>query len=112
MPAILIELKAAGKKVEEDSNQDRVGAIIQALGHFWGWCDTVAGYCALLIRFGVPLGRLAALNAERKDAVLEGAAIKREEAKTGRPSRKRFAGSKPSAAAIARSVARQGRVRH
>lgn len=91
LPAITIELKARGKEIVEGGNQERVGDVIQATGHLWGWCDTVVGYCALLTSFGVPLGRYAALNAERKDAVLEGAAIKREEAKTGVPSKKRYA---------------------
>lgn len=108
---ITIELKAPRKTPDE--NQEQVGAVIQEAGHFWGWCDSVAGYCALLVRAGVPLGPLAALNAERKDAVLEGAAIRREEARTGKVSRKRYRGAeKPSAAKIARSVARQGRVPH
>jgi hypothetical protein len=111
LPCIAIELKAPRKTPTE--NQERVGAVIQASGHFWGWCDSVAGYCALLIRAGVPLGAAAALNAERKDVVLESAAIRREEVRTGKVSRTRFgAAPRPSAAAVARSVARQGRVPH
>lgn len=89
LPAITIELKAKDKKVEEGGNQDRVGSLIEASGHLWGWCDSVAGYCALLTRFGIPLRPYASVKAEHHDLVLAGAAIKREEAKSGKPSKKR-----------------------
>jgi hypothetical protein len=111
LPCITIELKAPGNKPDE--SQEQVGAVIQASGHFWGWCNSVAGYCALLVRAGVPLGPHAALNAERKDAVLEGAAIRREEARTGKVSRKRYRGAeKPSVAQVRRAEALRARVPH
>jgi hypothetical protein len=102
-PAITIELKAKDKKPEPGGDQEKVGAVIQTSGHLWGWCDSVAGYCALLRRFGVVLGPYAAVKAEHHDLVLAGAAIKREEAKTGVPSKKRTykpRSAKPSAGRI------------
>jgi hypothetical protein len=115
-PAITIELKAKDKKVEEGGNQERVGTVIQQSGHLWGWCDTVAGYCALLRQFGVMLSPMATLHAEHHDLVLAGAAIKREEAKTGAPSKKRSykrQEAKPSASRVrkAEGMRRNGFVR-
>lgn len=110
LPAITVELKAYGKKPEPGGDQERVGGVIQASGHLWAWCDTVAGYAAILVRFGVPLTPYALLRAEHFDGILQAAAIKREEAKTGKPSRKRSYKSraaKPTAAQL-RKVA-QGR---
>lgn len=96
LPAITVELKAKGKAVIEGGSQDKVGAVIQKCGHLWAWCDTVVGYYEILRRFGIPMGNYAGVAAESKDGVLEGAAIEREEAKTGVPSKKRF--YKPRAA--------------
>jgi hypothetical protein len=110
LPAITIELEAPGNKPEPE--QIEVGAVIQNSGHLWGWCDSVEGYCALLRRFGVPLNPYAETKAQHHDLVLRGAAIKREEAKTGAPSKKRYAPRKvkPSAAKIRRVEAIRQRV--
>jgi hypothetical protein len=110
-PAITIELKARDKEVEEGGNQERVGAVIKASGHLWGWCDSVVGYCALLRQFGVPLAPIATLRAEHHDLVLAGAAIKREETKTGVPSKKRTYKPqrvKPSASRIRKAEGMRG----
>jgi hypothetical protein len=87
LPGIVVELKAPGET--PDDNQNRFGAHVQTAGHLWGWCDTVVGWCRLLIAFGVPLRRNWEIIAAGHDATIEGAAIKREEARTGVPSKKR-----------------------
>lgn len=89
LPAITIELKAKGKKVAEDSQQDQVGKRIQASGGLWGWCDSVHGYAALLRAWDVPLIGAWEIAAEGHDATLLGAAIRREETKTGKVSKAR-----------------------
>jgi hypothetical protein len=89
IPAIIVELKAPGKT--PDDNQYRFGAAVQSSKHYWGWCDSVAGYRILIAGFGVPMRPDAALIAARHDAALESAAIRREEAMTGKPSPKRKA---------------------
>ena len=114
LPAIAVELKAFGKKVEEGGTQEKVGIVVMAAGHLWGWCDTVVGYRALLLGFGVLVSPYSLVRAEHHDAVLAGAAIKREEAKTGVPSKKRFAGRvqkpKPAAARLKAMEALRARV--
>jgi hypothetical protein len=99
-PAITVELKAKGKKPEPGGDQEKVGAVIRQCGHHWDWTDTVTGYFQILRDIGVPMGNRAVLSAEAKDAILEGAAIKREEAKTGVVSKRRYAPvkAKPSKA--------------
>lgn len=87
LPAIAIELKVPGKR--PDPYQEEVGKVIQTSGHYWGWCTSVAGYRLLLVSFGVPLGAMSLLHAEHHDLVLQGGEIKREEAKSGAPSKKR-----------------------
>jgi hypothetical protein len=102
-PTIAIELKAKGKSVIDGSNQEIVGDAIRAAGHLWGWCDTVVGYYELLRSFGVQMGDYAAIKAESHDRVLLGAAIRREEAKTGVPAKARSykpRAVKPSARAL------------
>lgn len=102
LPAIAIELKAKDKKVEPDSNQERVGVAIQNAGHFWGWCDSVLGYMELLERAGVDLYGNWRLIAAGHDVTLASAAIRREEAK-GKLSKKRAYKrheDKPSAAKL------------
>lgn len=94
--AIFVELKAEGKEVKDGSNQDKVGDAIKATGNHWYWTDTVAGYCQILRDLRVPLSNYAHLDAEGKDLTLRGAAIKREESRTGVPSKKRY--YKPQAA--------------
>lgn len=88
--AIAIELKARGKKVDPGSNQELVGHAIRGAGHFWNWCDSVLGYMELLNQAGVPLRGNWRLIAAGHDIVLESAAIRRKEAKTGAPSKKRL----------------------
>lgn len=114
LPGIAVELKAKGEKPEPGGNQEKVGAVIVTSGHLWGWCDTVAGYRALIIGFGVPVSPYSLVRAEHHDAVLAGAAIKREESKTGVPSKKRFSARvqkpKPSAARLKATEALRKRV--
>lgn len=90
MPAICIELKAKGKKPVPGGVQEHVGAAIQAAGHIWAWCDSVTGYYLLLRSLRVPLDPRADFWAAHFDAVIEGAAIRREEGKTGKVSTRRF----------------------
>lgn len=99
---IAIELKSPGNK--PTALQFEVGERIKAAGGIWGWCDSVAGYCALLRSAGVPLGWRAEFWAESHDATLAGAVIRREEGKTGTVSKKRFA-AQPSAARVRKSHA-------
>jgi hypothetical protein len=87
LPAIAIELKAPGNKPTEA--QLRVRDAIQAAGGIWGWCDTVFGYAAILLNAGVPMIGRWDIAAAGHDATLVGAAIRREEAKTGVVSKKR-----------------------
>ncbi len=97
-----VELKAPGGRPSEA--QTIVGAAIQTAGHQWGWCNSVVGYAEMLKRWGVPLAPMAIVNAAHKDAVLASAAIRREEAKTGSPSKKRTSrprAPKPSARKLA-----------
>lgn len=99
-PLIAVELKSPGNK--PTPRQFDVGDAIQTAGGIWGWCDTVTGYCQILRSLEVPLIRHAEILAADHDATLTGAAIKREETKTGRVSFKRFEGAKPTAARIAK----------
>lgn len=91
LPAIAIELKAKGEKPEAGGAQEQVGAKIRECAHLWDWCDTVVGYCEIVAKFGVPVSNWARVRAAHHDGVLLAAAIRREEAKTGDPSVKRFA---------------------
>lgn len=111
LPAICIELKAKGRELEPDGVQEHVGAAIQAAGHLWDWTDTVVGYCAILRSAGVPLAPRAEFWAKHYDAVLAGAAIRKEETKTSRPSRRRFA-AKPTVGQVAKAEALRARVRY
>lgn len=102
LPAMWVELKAPGGRPSEA--QALVGAAIQTAGHKWGWCNSVVGYAEMLKRWGVPLSPIAILNAVHKDAILTSASIRREESKTGAPSKKRAfrpRAPKPSARALA-----------
>jgi len=96
LPAIFIELKAKGRKVLPDSNQQKVGNDIRNAGHHWWWCDSVYDYLHTLQRFGVPLQGNWPVAAFNHDATLESAAIKREEAKTGTVSKRRYARKPPA----------------
>jgi hypothetical protein len=98
-PVVAIELKAKGRKVDADSNQERVGYAIQAAGGLWGWCDSVASFLHLLKTMGIPLVGAWQLTAANYDAVLESAAIRREEA-GGKVSKRRFRAPKAPAAKI------------
>lgn len=98
LPAIFIELKAKGGKVEAGSNQEKVGVAIRAAGGLWACCDSVYDYLHTLQHFGVPLQGNWMLAAFNHDATLEGAAIRRDEAK-GTVSKRRFA-PKPSASKV------------
>lgn len=89
LPAITVELKAAGKKPDTGGAQEQVGAAIQAAGHCWGWCNSVIGYRALLLAFGVPLDLNSEVRALHHDVTLASAVIRREEDKTGVVSKKR-----------------------
>ena len=100
LPLMAVELKAPGRKPTEAQYQ--VGEAIIRSGHHWDFADSVAGYMALLAGWGVALPPSAALNAEHKDAVLRSAAIRREESKTGKPSRARTRAAKPTMAQVAR----------
>lgn len=87
LPCIAVELKAGSNRPTEQ--QFRVGQAITIAGHTWRWCSSVLEYCRLLGALGVPLRPGAAVLAAHHDAVLAGAAIKREESRTGKPSAKR-----------------------
>jgi hypothetical protein len=80
LPTITIELKAKGQKVKSGSNQELVGQAIMAAGGEWGWCDSVLEYMKILYRIGIPLTGRWDLTAQHRDALLEGAAIRRAEA--------------------------------
>ena len=104
LPPIAVELKAPGNKPTE--RQTQVGTAIQNAGGIWGWCDSVAGYAAILRVAGVPLMMSADLAAQHSDAVLASAAIRREEARTGKVSKARA--PKPTPARLRRvSAVRQ-----
>ena len=107
LPAIAIELKAPGNRPTDA--QENVGEVIGKSEHLWGWCDSVVGYRALLVRFGVPLSPYSEVKALGHDATLASAAIRREETKTGRPSAKRRP-DKPSAARVRKMEAIRARV--
>ena len=98
LPPIAVELKAPGNKPTE--RQTQVGTAIQNAGGIWGWCDSVAGYAAILRVAGVPLMMSADLAAQHSDAVLASAAIRREEGKTGKVSKARA--PKPTPARLRR----------
>lgn len=108
LPVIAVELKAPGNR--PTPRQFEVGEAIRAAGHVWGWCDTVTGYFELLRSLRVPLDARAGFWAAHYDAFLTGAAIRREEGKTGKVSVRRFA-AKPSAARVAKAEALRSRVR-
>jgi hypothetical protein len=78
-----VELKAPDNEPTEQ--QSKVGAAIVASGSRWGWCNSVAGYAALLIGWGVALHDGARDRAARHDAVLTAAATKRKVSKAGKP---------------------------
>jgi hypothetical protein len=84
---IAVELKAPGKR--PTARQFEVGEAIKRSGHIWAWADSVESYAALLHGWGVPLIGRWDIAAQGHDATLAAAAIRREEAKTGKPSRKR-----------------------
>ena len=102
LPAIAVELKWGDNKVRSGDNQDRVGQAIRRAGHVWHWTNSVEGYASILAREGVSLSGDAQIKAVRADALLASAEIRREEAKTGRVSRKRYAApeAKPTAARL------------
>jgi len=102
LPSIWVELKAPGNHPTDQ--QYEVGSAIKHSGHVWDWCDTVEGYATILARRGVRLTTDAHSKAMHADALLAAAAIRREEASTGKPSAKRFARveKKPTAAALKR----------
>jgi hypothetical protein len=87
--AIAIELKAPGNL--PTARQVAVGQVIQSLGHYWNWCDSVSAYGEMLNYLRVHLVAHWKLKAADYDATLEGAAIKREETKTGKVSKRRSA---------------------
>lgn len=84
---ITAELKALGKKPTE--RQAAVGEVIKASGHHWFWCDNVFAYAQALHNFGVPLVGAWGIAADGHDATLASAAIRSEESKTGKVSKKR-----------------------
>jgi hypothetical protein len=86
-PLIAIELKAPGKK--PTSRQYEVGEALKKAGALWDWADSVESYAMLLHGWGVPLTGAWHIDALGHDATLAAAAIRREEAKTGKVSRKR-----------------------
>lgn len=47
-----LELKAPGKRPSD--TQAAVGEQMQAMGHLWGWADSVDGALALLKSWGIP----------------------------------------------------------
>jgi hypothetical protein len=82
LPAIAVELKAPGNTPSDA--QVMVRDKIVAAGHIWSWADSVRGYAGILVGHGVALRPGWVFAAERADAVLEGAAIRRKEAKPRR----------------------------
>jgi hypothetical protein len=105
-PIIAVELKAPGNKPTDA--QEAVGAAIIAAGGCWGWTTTVEGYARFISECGIQLTNWAWLAAANADAILESAAIRRDETKTGKPSRKRVL--KPSLAQVRRVAKVRGRV--
>lgn len=109
-PAICVELKAGDNKVRSGDDQDRVGQAIRRAGHVWHWTNSVQGYAAILAEAGVLLSPDAQIKAMRADALLASAAIRREEAKTGAVSKKRYAApeAKPTAARLRKAERLRG----
>lgn len=108
-PAFVIELKAKGKTPDDD--QIAFGVEVSAAGHLWHWADTVTRYFAFLDKWGVPLAPNWRIVCEHRDVLLASSAIRREEAKTGKPSKKRSAPrERASAGRIRKAEALRGRV--
>lgn len=102
------ELKAAGKQIEADGGQAKLGAEIAALGHPWAWANSVQSYLAAARAAGVPFHPSADLRALDLDLVLEGRHVKAPGPKSYVAQKPRA--KKPSASAIARTHAARGRV--
>jgi hypothetical protein len=86
---ICVELKAPGKR--PTSRQFEVGEALRKAGATWAWCDSVEGYATILRSLDVPLTGRWDIAAQAHDATLAGAAIRREETRTGRVSKARRA---------------------
>ena len=94
MPSFWCELKAPGK--DPTATQRAIGVAISQAGHIWRWADSVEAYRSMLMAcLEVPLSFDAKRRAEHADALLAAAAIRREEAKTGKVSPRRYAKPEP-----------------
>ena len=100
------ELKAKGKKVDDDGEQMRVGKALIALGHPWAWADSVVGFFEAARIAGVPFRPGALLRALDLDLVLAGAAMKRKGAapKSYRPAKPRAKPARKGGITTARLV--------
>lgn len=87
LPAIAVELKAPRNRPSDA--QELVRDKIVAAGHIWRWTDSVRGYASILETYGVALRAGWLLAAERSDAALSDAAIRRKAAKPKRQPRAR-----------------------
>lgn len=106
LPAMWVEMKAPGKKPDDDQRQ--FGADVVEAGALWDWTDSVVGYATIIRGWGVKLGPLAMLSAEDHDRQIAAMEIRAEESKTGKPSPKRVSkprAPRPSPRAVARGNA-------
>lgn len=82
LPPIWVEFKTPGAKPRDD--QYAMGERLILLGDIWDWCDTIAGYAAVLSKWGVSLRPNAEFLALHHQAGVD-SLIAKAEAKRGDP---------------------------
>lgn len=104
------EWKAPKEKVKDGDEQDKMGARLQALGHWWSWGSSIITFHGWLEVLGVRMRGNAAVSAQYYEAKAL-AAIGSAELATGKPPKKYKARpDKPTASRIKKMHAVRGRV--
>ena len=104
------EWKAPKEKVTEGDDQDKMGARLQALGHWWSWGSSIVTFHGWLEVIGVRMRSNAAVLAQYYEAKAM-ASIGSAEMKAGKlPKRYKVRPEKPAASRIKKMHAVRGRV--